>query len=187
QRRHRIRTRRRRRLTCSPRVYASGGLRLHLRHSFHRSPTPRPGGRPRKESVAKARSVKLDAVRRALAAGASTAVIVGTTSTGCGSDNNLHGLKAPAGPVNCDGKAALTAEGSTAQQNAIALFNLDWAQLCPGKQLAYNPSGWAAGREQFIAHHVDFAASNSPLIRDKIEPAAQRCGRNPAWHLPMVF
>jgi phosphate transport system substrate-binding protein len=131
--------------------------------------------------------VKLDAVRRALAAAASTVVIVGMTLTGCGSDNNLHGLKAPAGPVNCDGKAALTAEGSTAQQNAIALFNLDWAQLCPGKQLAYNPTGSGAGREQFIARHVDFAGSDSPLSRDQIEPAAERCNGNPAWHLPVVF
>jgi phosphate transport system substrate-binding protein len=137
--------------------------------------------------VAKARSVKLDAVRRALAAAASTAVIVGVTSTGCGSDNNLHGLKAPRGPVNCGGKTALTAEGSTAQQNAIALFNLDWAQLCPGKQLAYNPTGSAAGRDQFIARHVDFAGSDSPLSHDQIEPAAERCNGNPAWHLPMVF
>ena len=109
------------------------------------------------------------------------------TSTGCGSDNNLHGLKAPTGPVNCDGKPALTAEGSTAQQNAIALFNMDWAQLCPGKQLAYNPTGSGAGREQFIARHVDFAGSDSPLSRDQIEPAADRCNGNPAWHLPMVF
>jgi phosphate transport system substrate-binding protein len=137
--------------------------------------------------VAKARSVKLDAVRRALAAAASTAVIVGMTSTGCGSDNNLHGLKAPRGPVNCGGKAALTAEGSTAQQNAIALFNLDWAQLCPGKQLAYNPTGSGAGREQFIARHVDFAGSDSPLSPDQLEPAAERCNGNPAWHLPIVF
>jgi len=45
-------------------------------------------------------------------------------------------------PVNCGGKSALTAEGSTAQQNAIALFNMDWAALCPGKQLAYNPTGF---------------------------------------------
>ncbi|MFZ0717044.1 MAG: phosphate ABC transporter substrate-binding protein PstS [Mycobacterium sp.] len=137
--------------------------------------------------MAKARSVKLDAVRRALAAAASTAVIVGMTSTGCGSDNNLHGLKAPRGPVNCGGKAALTAEGSTAQQNAIALFNLDWAQLCPGKQLAYNPTGSGAGREQFIARHVDFAGSDSPLSPDQLKPAAERCNGNPAWHLPMVF
>ena len=131
--------------------------------------------------------MKLDAVRRSLAAAASTAVIVGMTSTGCGSDNNLHGLKAPRGPVNCGGKTALTAEGSTAQQNAISLFNRDWAQLCPGKQLAYNPTGSGAGREQFIARHVDFAGSDSPLSHDQIEPAAQRCNGNPAWNLPMVF
>ncbi|WP_292981509.1 phosphate ABC transporter substrate-binding protein PstS [Mycobacterium sp.] len=108
-------------------------------------------------------------------------------STGCGSDSNLHGLKPPSGPVNCDGRQDLTAEGSTAQQNAIALFNMDWSQLCPGKQLAYNPTGSGAGREQFIARHVDFAGSDSPLSSDQVEEAAKRCNGNPAWHLPMVF
>jgi phosphate transport system substrate-binding protein len=127
--------------------------------------------------------VKFHAVRAAMAA----AVLAGTISTGCGSDSNLHGMSAPTGPVNCDGKPDVTAEGSTAQQNAIALFNLDWSQLCPGKQLAYNPTGSGAGREQFIARHVDFAGSDSPLSRDQIDPAAERCNGNPAWHLPMVF
>jgi phosphate transport system substrate-binding protein len=131
--------------------------------------------------------VKLDPVGRALAALVSTAVIAGLTSTGCGSDDNLHGMSPPTGPVNCGGKSALTAEGSTAQQNAIALFNMDWAALCPGKQLAYNPTGSGAGRDQFIAAHVDFAGSDSPLSRDQIDPAAKRCNGNPAWHLPMVF
>jgi phosphate transport system substrate-binding protein len=123
------------------------------------------------------------AVRAALAA----AVLVGAMSTGCGSDSNLPGTRPPRGPVNCDGKPDLTAEGSTAQQNAIALFNMDWSQLCPGKQLAYNPTGSGAGREQFIARHVDFAGSDSPLSRDQVDAAAERCNGNPAWHLPMVF
>jgi phosphate transport system substrate-binding protein len=127
--------------------------------------------------------VKLHAVRAALA----VAVVVGTLATGCGSDKNLHGLKAPDHPVNCSGKADLTSEGSTAQLNAIALFNMDWSQLCPGKQLAYNPTGSGAGREQFIAKHVDFAGSDSPLTRDQVAPAAARCNGNPAWHLPLVF
>ncbi|HEY9305691.1 MAG TPA: substrate-binding domain-containing protein, partial [Mycobacterium sp.] len=127
--------------------------------------------------------MKLDPVGKALTA----ALIAGLISTGCGSDNNLHGMSAPTGPVNCAGKADLTAEGSTAQQNAIALFNTDWAQLCAGKQLAYNPTGSGAGREQFIAAHVDFAGSDSPLSRDQIDPAAARCHGHPAWHLPMVF
>jgi phosphate transport system substrate-binding protein len=120
-------------------------------------------------------------------AAVSTALVAGLMLTGCGSDDNLHGMSAPTGPVNCAGKSDLTAEGSTAQQNAIALFNQDWAQLCPGKQLAYNPTGSGAGREQFIAAHVDFAGSDSPLSRDQIDPAAARCHGNPAWHLPMVF
>lgn len=125
----------------------------------------------------------MHALRAALAA----AVIAGAVSTGCGSDSNLHGMKAPTGPVNCDGKPDLTAEGSTAQQNAIALFNMDWSQLCPGKQLAYNPTGSGAGREQFIARHVDFAGSDSPLSSDQLDEAAARCNGNPPWHLPMVF
>ncbi len=127
--------------------------------------------------------MKLDPVGRALLA----AAIAGLMLAGCGSDDNLHGMSAPMGPVNCGGKSALTAEGSTAQQNAIALFNIDWAALCPGKQLAYNPTGSGAGREQFIAAHVDFAGSDSALSRDQIEPAAKRCNGNPAWNLPMVF
>jgi phosphate transport system substrate-binding protein len=67
------------------------------------------------------------------------------------------------------------------------LFNMDWSQLCPGKQLAYNPTGSGAGREQFIARHVDFAGSDSPLSGDQIDAAADRCNGNPAWHLPIVF
>ncbi|MBO0881090.1 MAG: phosphate ABC transporter substrate-binding protein PstS [Mycobacterium sp.] len=109
-------------------------------------------------------------------------------STGCGSDTNIGGTSSKStGPVNCEGRNDLTAEGSTAQQNAIALFNKDWAQLCPGKNLAYNPTGSGAGREQFIAGHVDFAGSDSPLNSEQIDPAAKRCKGNPVWHLPMVF
>jgi phosphate transport system substrate-binding protein len=130
------------------------------------------------------RSVKLHAVRAALAAAMAVGALV---AAGCGSDHNLHGLKAPTRPVDCAGKPDLTSEGSTAQQNAIALFNMDWSQLCPGKQLAYNPTGSGAGREQFIAKHVDFAGSDSPLTHDQVGPAAARCNGNPAWHLPLVF
>src|ERR1700733_1573284 len=131
----------------------------------------------------KARSVKLDPLGRMLV----VAAIAGLMLTGCGSDNNLQGMSPPKGPVNCGGKSDLTAEGSTAQQNAIALFNKDWGLLCAGKTLAYNPTGSGAGRDQFIAAHVDFAGSDSPLSRDQIDPAAERCHGNPAWHLPMVF
>jgi phosphate transport system substrate-binding protein len=87
----------------------------------------------------------------------------------------------------CGGKSALTAEGSTAQQNAIASFNHLWGQLCPGKNLSYNPTGSGAGRAQFVAGHVDFAGSDSPLVSDQLAPAAKRCNGNAAWDLPLVF
>jgi phosphate transport system substrate-binding protein len=131
-----------------------------------------------------------------------TAVMVGAIAalvstggglTSCGSDDNHRAASTaaspgePTGKVPCGGKRALTAEGSTAQQNAIALFNQAWGQACPGTNVSYNPTGSGAGREQFIAGHVDFAGSDSPLIADQIGPATKRCNGNPAWDLPLVF
>ena len=67
------------------------------------------------------------------------------------------------------------------------MFNQAWGQYCPGKSVSYNPTGSGAGREQFIAGHVDFAGADSPLVADQIGPAAKRCDGNPAWDLPLVF
>lgn len=117
--------------------------------------------------------------------------VAGCALAGCGSDDNTAAVGgavgAPPGPEGCSGGNALTAEGSTSQQNAIALFNQIWAKLCPGKNLSYNPTGSGAGREQFVAGHVDFAGSDSPLSAVQVEQAAKRCDGNPAWHLPLVF
>lgn len=120
------------------------------------------------------------------------AATLGLALSGCGSDDNTGGSAGGAagasGTAGCTGKNTLTAEGSTAQQNAIAVFNQVWGQECPGKNLSYNPTGSGAGREQFIAGHVDFAGSDSPLSEAQVAQAAERCGGgNPAWHLPLVF
>jgi phosphate transport system substrate-binding protein len=123
----------------------------------------------------------------------SAAALATMTMTACGSDNNsapsssAASGSAAAAAADCGGKAALTAEGSTAQQNAIAEFNKAWGQVCPGKTLSYNPTGSGAGVTQFIAKQVDFAGSDSALSADQVAPAAARCGGNPAWNLPLVF
>ncbi|HEY7053098.1 MAG TPA: phosphate ABC transporter substrate-binding protein PstS [Mycobacterium sp.] len=115
-------------------------------------------------------------------------VAVAVCASACGSDNNTAGGPPPnTGPVDCGGKNSVTAEGSTAQQNAIGVFNQTWGQVCPGKNLSYNPTGSGAGVAQFIAKQVDFAGSDSPLAKEQVGPAAQRCGNNPAWNLPLVF
>jgi phosphate transport system substrate-binding protein len=124
----------------------------------------------------------------------SATAIAALTLTACGSDNNAgtssSGSASPAGnagAADCGGKNSVTAEGSTAQQNAIAEFNKVWGQVCSGKTLAYNPTGSGAGVDQFIAKQVDFAGSDSALKDDQVAKAADRCGGNPAWNLPLVF
>ncbi len=124
----------------------------------------------------------------------SATAIAALTLTACGSDNNA-GTSGESGASgtgsasaeNCGGKPTVNAEGSSAQQNAVALFNQVWGQVCQGKNLSYNPTGSGAGRQQFIAGNVDFAGSDSPLSEEQIPQAAERCGGNPAWHLPLVF
>jgi phosphate transport system substrate-binding protein len=135
--------------------------------------------------------VKLNGSKKAFFALASAAAVTALTVSGCGSDNNAgtssSGSGTASGKADCGGKNSLTAEGSTAQQNAIAVFNQAWGQACPGKNLSYNPTGSGAGRNQFIAKQVDFAGSDSALAKEQIDQAAQRCGSNPAWNLPLVF
>jgi len=147
--------------------------------------------------MTKVGSVKLKSLGTTFGTTVSVAAIAALTLAGCGSDNNTassggsssaaSGSSSSAAPADCGGKNALTAEGSTAQQNAIALFNQVWGQKCPGKNLSYNPTGSGAGREQFIAKNVDFAGSDSALSGDQVADAAKRCGGNPAWNLPLVF
>ncbi len=136
--------------------------------------------------------MKLNIIGRSFGTTVSVAAIAALTLAGCGSDNNApsgssESGSASASAADCGGKAAVTAEGSTAQQNAIALFNQVWGQKCQGKNLSYNPTGSGAGREQFVAGNVDFAGSDSAIKEEQAQQAAERCGGNPAWNLPLVF
>jgi phosphate transport system substrate-binding protein len=140
--------------------------------------------------------VKLNSIGKALGTTLSATAITALTLTACGSDNNASapstsasgtGTGTASAKADCGGKNSLTAEGSTAQQNAIAELNKVWGQVCSGKTLAYNPTGSGAGVDQFIAKQVDFAGSDSALKDDQVKKAADRCGGNPAWNLPLVF
>ena len=141
--------------------------------------------------------MKLNRIGKTLGTTLSATAIAALTLTACGSDNNsgtsatTGGAASPAGnqsaAADCAGKNSVTAEGSTAQQNAIAEFNKVWGQVCSGKTLAYNPTGSGAGVDQFIAKQVDFAGSDSALSAEQGPKAAERCGGNPAWNLPLVF
>ncbi|QUR68967.1 phosphate ABC transporter substrate-binding protein PstS [Mycobacterium spongiae] len=122
-----------------------------------------------------------------------TIAIVGAVVTACGNGDKRDGASTLAvpgvtvGPAVCGGEDTLSAEGSTAQEAAMGLFNQAWSRLCPGKKVLYKPTGSGIGRKRFIAGHIDFAGSDSPLVSEQIGPAAERCGGNPAWDVPLVF
>ncbi|GAA2336042.1 phosphate ABC transporter substrate-binding protein PstS [Saccharopolyspora halophila] len=111
---------------------------------------------------------------------------------GCGTDQNTpQGGGNPALDnlqVEC-GTKDLSAEGSSAQKNAMDLFARDYGQKCEGQTVNYTKSGSGKGVAGFTAGQIDFGGSDSPLsVEDgEVAKAAERCGGNPAWNIPMVF
>jgi phosphate transport system substrate-binding protein len=82
----------------------------------------------------------------------------------------------------------LSAEGSSAQNNAMVEWIKQYQTACPDATVNYNPTGSGAGIQQFIAGQVDFAGSDSALKEDEgeVKSAKERCEGNDAWNLPMV-
>jgi len=112
----------------------------------------------------------------------------------CGSDpaatssssNSASALAATGtAAVECGGKSPLSAEGSSAQKNAIDIFTQQYGKQCPGQQVNYNPSGSGAGVKQFNANQIDFGGSDSPVTGADLEAAKKRCASD-AWNIPMV-
>jgi len=141
--------------------------------------------------------VKLNSIGKTFGTTVSAAAIAALALAGCGSDNNAGtsgsngggdtGAAAAGSAEECGGKNTLTAEGSSAQQNAMAVFAQTWGQVCQGKNISYNPTGSGAGREQFAAGNVDIGGSDSPIKEEQAQQAAQRCNGNEVWNLPLVF
>lgn len=111
----------------------------------------------------------------------------------CGTDSNTTAsggpseTKSPA--VDCGGKSALKASGSSAQANAMTRFVAAYEAACPDQTLNYTSNGSGAGVKEFIGKQTDFAGSDSPLSAEKgeVDKAKARCDGNPAWNLPTVF
>ncbi len=111
----------------------------------------------------------------ALAACSSTTATTGSSAA----PSAAAALVCPAGQI--------TAEGSSAQSNAIQDVIASYNDACKNKaKIEYNPTGSGAGIKNFNAGLVDFAGSDSALKTDEATAAAARCKTNAAWNLPMV-
>ena len=110
----------------------------------------------------------------------------------CGSDNTTTstaggGSSGPAGgKVDC-ATGSLTAQGSSAQKNAMDQWVKAYQQQCSGAQINYQSTGSGAGKAAFIGGTADFAGSDSALKDDEQPKADARCSGGQAIHLPMVI
>ena len=110
----------------------------------------------------------------------------------CGSDNPND---TPAGGSSSAAKSAidcktgsLTAQGSTAQKNAVDEWVKAYQQACTGAQINYQGTGSGAGIQAFTGNTADFAGSDSALkAGDEQTKADARCTGGKAINLPMVI
>jgi phosphate transport system substrate-binding protein len=142
--------------------------------------------------------VKLNSIGKAVGTTLSATALVVMTLTACGSDNNTSssggssasgGSGGSASGVECGGKKALKASGSSAQANAVTRFVTAYESACSGYTLNYTSSGSGAGVSEFIGGQTDFGGTDSPLNAEKgeVDKAKARCGGADAWNLPAVF
>ncbi|WP_225847998.1 phosphate ABC transporter substrate-binding protein PstS [Streptomyces sp. HPF1205] len=134
---------------------------------------------------------------RALTVGA-VAVTGALVLTACGSDNNSSSDNSTpssgssgassatnASSISC-AKGQVLASGSTAQQNAMALWVKNYQQACSGASINYKGNGSGAGIEEFLQGSTSFAGSDSPLKPDQVTKSKSVCTGGQAIDMPMV-
>ncbi|WP_433298620.1 phosphate ABC transporter substrate-binding protein PstS [Actinoplanes sp. CA-030573] len=106
----------------------------------------------------------------------------------CGSDNTSDtpagGSSAAAG--SC-GTGSLTAQGSTAQKNAMDEWIKKYNAQCSSAKIDYQGTGSGAGIQAFISGTADFAGSDSALKDAEQKQADAKCASGPALNIPMVI
>ena len=110
-------------------------------------------------------------------------------STGGGSDSGSTANTSQGG--ECPQGTSLSAQGSSAQKNAIEEAIASYQEKCEGARIDYNATGSGAGIKALIAGQADWAGSDSALKTEakngkvEAEEAEKACG-SPAWNIPMV-
>lgn len=104
----------------------------------------------------------------------------------CGSDNtDSPAAGASAASSNCAG-GQLTAQGSSAQKNAMDEWIKTYQGQCAEAKIGYEGTGSGAGIQAFVAGTADFAGSDSALKPEEQPQADAKCPGGQALNLPMV-
>ncbi len=134
--------------------------------------------------------------RAAVAAGVLASALAlaacGSSSSSSGSSDSKTNSSssgsssASAGTISCTGAGALSADGSTAQQVAIAAWTKAYDAKC-GVTVGYSGGGSGQGVTDFTNKKVNFAGSDSALdpTKGEVKAATTACGSQ-AIDLPMV-
>jgi phosphate transport system substrate-binding protein len=87
--------------------------------------------------------------------------------------------------IDC-ASGSITAQGSSAQANAVNSWIRNYQVACADATIEYDSVGSGTGVQRFVAGTGDFAGTDSPLSADDQAKADARCRTAPAVHLPMV-
>ena len=120
-------------------------------------------------------------MRILLAAVVSAAIVL----AGCGTPDRGTILTGAVTDIHC-ANGAITAQGSSAQTNAINTWIKTFQAACPEATIEYQSTGSGAGLTAFVAGTGDFAGSDAELSSADQPKADARCVSGPAIHLPMV-
>jgi len=109
----------------------------------------------------------------------------------CGSDNKTSsagGAADSSAAASSCASGSLTAQGSTAQKNAMDEWIKTYQGQCSNAKVAYEGTGSGAGVQAFISGTADFAGSDSYLKVDSEQKQADaKCAGGQALNLPMVI
>jgi phosphate transport system substrate-binding protein len=101
------------------------------------------------------------------------------------SDAGMTTSSSPAAAATACGSGSLAGAGSSFQDPMEQKWVSDYGQKCSGAKINYTSVGSGAGIQQFGAGTIDFAGSDVTMQPSEQSTANQRCGGNPAIHIPV--
>jgi phosphate transport system substrate-binding protein len=107
----------------------------------------------------------------------------------CGRDPELGALHAAVGGHRGGGglSGTLAGGGASSQESAMQAWIAGFQWANPGVSMSYDPIGSGGGRTQFLEGAFPFVGSDSPMDEEERAQSRERCGGEPAIHLPLYI